>query len=356
MHVAEAAWLLFRKAFPAGWVGLGVNALDRKPPVHYAVFVRDAGGGPAEVGTIAPGDWQAALAYDGVSVASGVVLPIRDLPEAVRGATPLRVPHDQRHATALRMGGLEDARRVEPDSRPGGDRVRPRPVPEPGLDLADRAGRRRKAPRLASADLTPIRVVRGDSRLVKSPNLLNDPTIRRHHVADDGLEPGTEYAYALGDGSAGGWSPWRKVRTAPERPRSFRFLYLGDAQCGLEAWGKLLQNAHVRLPDAGFILLAGDLVDRGNERTNWDHFFLRAAGVFDAVPLMPCVGNHEYLDRGPQLYRAFLRCPATAPRGSAPASSTASSTPTPSSRCSTATRRSSIPGTPGARPSGSTPP
>ena len=70
-----------------------------------------------------------------------------------------------------------------------------------------------------------------------------------------------------------------------------------------------------RHPDAGFILLAGDLVDRGNERTNWDHFFLRAAGVFDAVPLMPCVGNHEYLDRGPQLYRAFFALPGNGPEG-----------------------------------------
>ena len=316
VRVAETAWPLFRKEFPAGWVGLGVNALDRKAPAHYAVFVRDAGGGPAEVGAIVPGDWQVALADDGVSVASGVALPIRGLPDALRGATLLRAPHDRRHATALAHGR---AWKTHVASSRTPDQVAIAFGPDPSRSLVwtwrTEPGVAATALRLASADLTPIRVIRGDSRLVESPDLLNDPTIRRHRVAVDGLEPGTEYAYAPGDGSAVGWSPWRKVRTAPERPRSFRFLYLGDAQCGLEAWGKLLRQAHARNPDAGFILLAGDLVDRGNERTNWDHFFLRAAGVFDAVPLMPCVGNHEYLDRGPQLYRAFFALPCNGPEG-----------------------------------------
>ncbi|MHC5543146.1 metallophosphoesterase family protein, partial [Singulisphaera rosea] len=113
-------------------------------------------------------------------------------------------------------------------------------------------------------------------------------------------------------------SPWRTVRTGPATPRSFRFLYLGDAQCGLEGWGKLLHAAQRLTPDASFMLLAGDLVDRGNERTNWDHFFLRAEGVFDTLPLMPCVGNHEYLDRGPWLYSTFFDLPRNGPAGIAP--------------------------------------
>ena len=106
--------------------------------------------------------------------------------------------------------------------------------------------------------------------------------------------------------------PSRRGRIAS---RGARFLYLGDAQTGLERWGRLLKAAYRRHPDIDFILLAGDLVDRGNERTNWDHFFLRAAGVFDRVPLMPCVGNHEYLDMGPRLYRAFFELPRNGPEG-----------------------------------------
>jgi Calcineurin-like phosphoesterase/Purple acid Phosphatase, N-terminal domain len=143
--------------------------------------------------------------------------------------------------------------------------------------------------------------------------LLNDPTILRHRVLVKGLAPDTSYAYSVGDGSPGGWSPWRTVRTAPDSPRDFGFLYLGDAQNGLERWGELLHAAHKRKPDLGFLLIAGDLVDRGNERSNWDHFFLRAAGVFDEVPFMPCVGNHEYLDIGPEIYRGTFDPPHNGP-------------------------------------------
>ncbi len=68
-------------------------------------------------------------------------------------------------------------------------------------------------------------------------------------------------------------------------------------------------------PDAGFLVLAGDLVDRGNERSNWDHFFLRGVGVFDAIPFMPAVGNHEYLDKGPSIYRQTFDLPRNGPAG-----------------------------------------
>jgi hypothetical protein len=139
--------------------------------------------------------------------------------------------------------------------------------------------------------------------------------IRRHRAAAADLEPDTVYAYSAGDGSPAGWSPWYKVRTGPDRRRSFRFLFMGDPQCGLEEWGQLLSAAYRRHRDAAFLLIAGDLVDRGNERTNWDHFFLRAAGVFERLPLMPCAGNHEYLDQGPRLYRAIFALPAGGPAG-----------------------------------------
>ncbi len=162
---------------------------------------------------------------------------------------------------------------------------------------------------------TPFKIVTGGSSLVEVANLLNDPVIRRHRVAVDGLEPDSVYRYSLGDGRPERWTSWRTVKTGPDRSRGTRFMYLGDAQTGLESWGRLLKSAYRRHSDVDFILLAGDLVDRGNERTNWDHFFLRADGVFDRVPLMPCVGNHEYLDMGPRLYRAFFELPRNGPKG-----------------------------------------
>jgi hypothetical protein len=164
----------------------------------------------------------------------------------------------------------------------------------------------------------PIRVLEGNSDVVETPSVLNDPMIRRHRVVVDDLDPDTSYVYSLAGGPENGWSRWTPVKTGPAHEQSFQFLYLGDAQKGLEAWGRLLKSARQRHPDAAFLLLAGDLVDRGNERTNWDHFFLRADGVFDRLPVMPCAGNHEYLDRGPWLYRSFFELPRNGPSGVEP--------------------------------------
>ena len=66
---------------------------------------------------------------------------------------------------------------------------------------------------------------------------------------------------------------------------------------------------------------------------------------------MPCVGNHEYLDRGPRLYRAFFDLPANGPDGSSPAWSTTSRPAARSSPSSTAPWPSRAPARPGARPS-----
>ena len=318
LGVDGADWPVFERHFSAGWIGLGVNGLDCSPPAHYVVLLRaEEGTEPVPVRGLDPDHWRALPARAGTSAAFGARRPIDRLPAALRGATLLQPAHDQRHATLLARG------RIWKTHVPSGrepDQVAIAFGPDAARSLVwtwrTEPGATTTALRLAPAapdgrgpaDPARIRVIRGDSQLVASPDLLNDPVIRRHRVLADDLEPGTPYAYALGDGTT-----WRTVRTAPERPRRFQLLSMGDPQCGLEQWGKLLRAAHRKFPDAGALLIAGDLVDRGNERTNWDHFFLRASGVFDAVPMMPCVGNHEYLDMGPRLYRATFELPKNGP-------------------------------------------
>jgi hypothetical protein len=253
------------------------------------------------------------------------------LPEELAGTVLLQPAHADRHATLLATGrvwkthvvagGLPDQVAISFGTDPareliwswttsisaGGTAIRIAPAPRRSSRDCDRGGE--------GTSPEHARLVTGDATKLKVPNLLNDPVVLRHRVAVPALEPNTTYRYSLGDGSPAGWGPWRSVKTAPGPAGDLRFLYLGDAQTGLERWGRLLRAAHHRHPDIDFLLIAGDLVDRGNERTNWDHFFLRAAGVFDCVPLMPCVGNHEYLDMGPRLYRAFFELPRNGPRG-----------------------------------------
>ena len=269
-------------------------------------------------------------ARPGASAAYDAYKPFQALPSDLTDGVLLQPAHAERHSTLLATGrvwkthvvssSLPDQVSVAFGSNPGRELVW---TWRTSAERASSAIRVARLPKnlenkpLTGADTNPglFRLEKGESTTVEMPNLLNDPMIRRHRVVVDGLEPDTVYRYSLGDGTPDGWAPWRTVKTGPDTSRGARFLYLGDAQTGLENWGRLLSAAYRRHPDIDFILLAGDLVDRGNERTNWDHFFLRADGVFDRVPLMPCAGNHEYLDMGPRLYRAFFELPRNGPKG-----------------------------------------
>ncbi len=313
-----------RREFPAGVVGLGVNALDHLSPTHYAVFLRPGDGGPLKLEGLDGRALPTALAGPGVSPFADACRPFEALPPHLQGSTLLLTRLEDRADGALARGRVWKAR------QPSGhtpDQV----VVSFGEDAARQLSfswrtdptvarsRVRLAPAAPGgsgpADPAAIRILEGDAHPIRSAGLLNDPVILRHVVRASGLEPDTAYAYAVGDGSPEGWTPWRSVRTGPPAGRDFSFLYLGDAQNELERWGELLHSARRRHPAAGFLILAGDLVDRGNERTNWDHFFLRAAGVFPTTPLMPAVGNHEYLDIGPDIYRKTFDLPRNGPAG-----------------------------------------
>ncbi|WP_165219592.1 purple acid phosphatase family protein [Aquisphaera insulae] len=338
LRIAGDRWAVYRKAFPAGWIGLGVNGLDRRASAHYVALIQDANG-PGSMSPEAvvlaggPGnDWRVVEAAPGVSSTSDLVRPVETISPGLEKAVLLQPAHDRRHSTLLATGRVWKTH-VPSSSAP--DQVTIAYGADPAHELvwswrtapdAARSVLRLVPARFESAepdedrdpDLSEARVVEGSSSLLESPSVLNDPVIRRHVVSVPGLEEDTVYLYSLGNGSTKGWGPWRAAKTARARPGRLEFLYMGDAQTGLEDWGKRLMTAHRRHPGIEFVLLAGDLVDRGNERTNWDHFFLRSRDLFERIPVMPCAGNHEYLDCGPRLYRANFALPRNGPAGMDP--------------------------------------
>ncbi|HMO66694.1 MAG TPA: metallophosphoesterase family protein, partial [Verrucomicrobiota bacterium] len=144
------------------------------------------------------------------------------------------------------------------------------------------------------------------------------PAVPRYTVELTGLEPGTTYLYSVGDGARDGWTEYAEFTTAPAGAVPFSFVYLGDAQNGLGRWGTLLRNCFRHRPDAAFYLMAGDLVDRGNQRDDWDSFFHNAAGVFDRRQLVPVIGNHENQGGHPTLYLRQFALPGNGPAGLEP--------------------------------------
>lgn len=116
-----------------------------------------------------------------------------------------------------------------------------------------------------------------------------------------GLEPDTEYAYAVGTWS---WfdpttgpedarlSPLRRVRTGPPSGSDapFTFAVGGDTQSGVAV---LAAHAdEIAETPAAFWLLTGDMTSSSTQ-LQWNKWFAAAAPLLDAAVVMPVPGNHE---------------------------------------------------------------
>lgn len=131
-------------------------------------------------------------------------------------------------------------------------------------------------------------------------------TVYLHSAPIEALEPGTDYEYRIVNGSAG--TPWYPFRT-PAEDASFKALIFPDSQSAdYSGWKELAQNAAKRNPDAQFFVNMGDLVDNGEDHTQWNAWMGALSGIIDRIPLAPLMGNHETytLDWKVRLPEAYL--------------------------------------------------
>lgn len=146
--------------------------------------------------------------------------------------------------------------------------------------------------------------------------VVNDPVIHRFSAQLDGLTADTAYEYrvAWSDPARGAsTTPWRPYRTGPAGRGPVTFMYLGDPQTGLAQWSKNYAAAIARHPEVRFVVIAGDLVDDGEARTQWDDLFNGAEEAFARVPLVPVLGNHDHIGRGEELFTRLFVLPVDGP-------------------------------------------
>ncbi|MCB9612241.1 MAG: metallophosphoesterase [Sandaracinus sp.] len=128
---------------------------------------------------------------------------------------------------------------------------------------------------------------------------------RVHEVALTGLSPSTRYHYVVHTGGATA-GPFHFTTKSDDRETSFRMIAVSDMQhdeSHPEVWGEVIHDGILAFlaeetarPDDGlaFLLVPGDLVDRGSEHTQWiERFFAPAADLLAYVPAYPTLGNHE---------------------------------------------------------------
>lgn len=312
---------VWQKDFPAGEVGLGVHAL-RVTSEHY--FVAVAPQNPADevqitnvrpdvhtLGTVELG----ALTYVDRNVTLDAVS------EPLVGQTLIRTESDRRPEAAVygyyRL--TDHPATPEPDQIVltwSGDPKTTQAVQWRTSTTVD-AGMVRYQKASDYRRFTPLepQQVQAQTTTLGSPKTVNDIAVHRHTATLTGLEPGTSYLYAIGDGSEAGWSELYEFTTAPASPEGFSFLYFGDAQEGYGRFDSVLKAALRERPDPAFLLTIGDLIDRGSERDDWDAFFESTVGHFENHTLVPAVGNHEAQEGDPQMYLDTFALPENGPQG-----------------------------------------
>jgi|SaaInl5LU_22_DNA_1037371.scaffolds.fasta_scaffold02176_9 acid phosphatase type 7 len=163
-----------------------------------------------------------------------------------------------------------------------------------------------------------------------SPLETGDYTSYHHSVIFEDLEPNTKYAYRVGNAVLGAdseaetlWSEWAQFTTAAssttENVTPFSFIYFGDAQNDLKShWSRVIREAYSDMPEAAFMLHAGDLVnDRAGSDQEWGEWFYAGGWVNSAVPQIATPGNHEYTRDGVLTgwWRTHFAFPENGPEG-----------------------------------------
>lgn len=138
--------------------------------------------------------------------------------------------------------------------------------------------------------------------------------VRYHSFIFRDLQPNTLYTYRVGQ--ADQWSEWFQFRTAAATNEPFSFIYLGDAQTNiLSLWSRTLRKAYAMAPDARLIIHAGDLVNRGNNNSEWQQWFEAGGFIHSSIPGLMTPGNHEFYEnaQGKDVVSAFWRPQFTLP-------------------------------------------
>ncbi|MEL6717849.1 MAG: metallophosphoesterase, partial [Bacteroidota bacterium] len=100
-------------------------------------------------------------------------------------------------------------------------------------------------------------------------------------------------AYRVGNGVH--WSEWIHFKTASSEPKPLSFLYFGDAQNNLKSmWSRTIRGAYSKMPEANFMIHAGDLINRANSDHEWGEWFYAGGWVHSSIPSIATPGNHEY--------------------------------------------------------------
>lgn len=122
----------------------------------------------------------------------------------------------------------------------------------------------------------------------------DDNTLRRQYEAHiTGLIPGKSYEYRIiADANAGEWIKF----SVPANDKLNAIIFPDSQSADYSAWGNLAKKAYENNKDAELFVNMGDLVDNGEDHTQWEAWFRGLDTVEEHILCSPVLGNHECYD------------------------------------------------------------
>ncbi|MEX2594972.1 MAG: metallophosphoesterase family protein [Anditalea sp.] len=142
--------------------------------------------------------------------------------------------------------------------------------------------------------------------------LQNDRFVHRFTAKLTNLKPGTAYEYQVSHEEHASSATYTFM-TSNDSLSPFSFIWTGDVH-NAEIWGEMMQKTRVKHPESAFYMAAGDLVNTGLHRDDWDKLFSYSGEVFAHKPFMAVPGNHDNQDGlGAWMYKEMFSYPDNGP-------------------------------------------
>lgn len=312
---ALSTYEVWQKQFDQGTVNLGINGFDKHRPVYFVgvgpqnendkleinpIFPENQHIETFDVGAFTYHDW------DG--------LTLTEVPEQLKGQQLLTTIRGRAREAHL-IGAF---RNTDFPSSPTPDQVMLTWSGDPttSIDIQWRT-----SPEIQSSEVryweeenSDTLTLSGNPKKMEDRLLENDRYIQRFTANLTGLTPGTTYEYQVGN-DLGVWTGTEKFQTATQSPSPFSFVWFGDVH-NTDVWGDVIHQADEKHPKSSFYIIAGDLVNTGLHRDDWDQLFGFAGKTISRRPLMAVPGNHDSQDGlGAWMYEDMFSFPDNGPEG-----------------------------------------
>lgn len=112
-----------------------------------------------------------------------------------------------------------------------------------------------------------------------------------HEASIENLQEDSHYQYRVGYGNK--VSDWHDLKTSDSHASYTALIFPDSQSVDYGKWGQVVKGAFERNPDAAFFTVMGDLVDNGEDSSQWRAWMENTAPLMDSVPAGMVIGNHE---------------------------------------------------------------